>query len=890
MAMSPGARLGPYDLQSRLGGGGMGEVWKAYDAKLQRTVAIKVLHDTADAASRILAEARAASALNHPHICTIHDVGDADGQSFIVMEYVEGKPLSEVIPSDGLSPASVVHYGTQIAAGLAHAHQHDIVHRDIKSANVVITPDGRAKVLDFGVADKLSPAEAAAVTTTHTVAAPGPIVGTLAYMAPEQLRGEAATCRSDVWSLGVLLYEMASGRLPFTAGSGTEVAANILKDTAPALPDRVSASLRSIIERCLSKEPGRRYSSGEAVHSALEAISSDRAHPPTPSTPPALPRPAKRRWTLAVAAALLVAALGAAWVTWGRWSGDPAGTATAVPKLVNPRQITSALGVEGRLTWAPDGQRIAYESEQRGNWDIWVAQVGGQPPVNLTADHTGLDVRPSWSPDGTQIAFVSDRDGVGYYTMSALGGPAQKVLNATADSAFRSHRPQWSADGGALAGIVRGDDGIAAIEIVTLSSRESRRVQLPGSNFGFDPSWSPSRRFFALVEAGAYDADVNRLWVVRVSDGTSLGITDGRTAVWSPSWSRDERTLYFVTNRGGSMDLWQQPMTVEGGPDGAAEAVTTGVGIRNAAMSPDGSTLAYSRGNRVANVWRVPVLPNREATWADAEQVTFDQAFVEFVDVSGDGQQIVVSSDRTGNQDLWVMPAGGGAMRQLTTEPTPDWAPRFSPDGTSVAFYSYRTGYRNMWIVPTAGGLARQMTRRAGSDSILTWSPDGQEVAFMSDRSGNYDIWVLSVAGGEARQLTTHTAVDTVPNWSPDGKWVAFYSARSGAGSIWRVPAAGGPEERVTADQSQISIVGWSPDAQAIHFVDETGLRAVTVADGRVRATMSFKGRHGTFVPTSASAVSRDGRFVSLHLAGRPGRYLADGCRPGRAVGPGECR
>ena len=638
------------------------------------------------------------------------------------------------------------------------------MHRDLKSANVVITPDGRAKVLDFGVADKLPAAEAARLTMTHTATAqPGLLVGTLAYMAPEQLRGEAATFRSDVWSLGVLLFEMASGRLPFTAGSGSELAANILKDTAPALPDRVSASLRSIIERCLSKEPGRRYSNGEAVHSALEAISSDGARLPTPRTPPASPRPAERRWPMPVAAALLVAALSATWASWERGSGDPAGTATAVPRLVNPRQITSALGVEGRLTWSPDGQRIAYESEQRGNWDIWVAQIGGQPPVNLTADHAGRDARPSWSPDGTQIAFVSDRDGGGYYTMSALGGPAQKVMNAAATSAIRPHGPQWSADGGALAGIVIGDDGNAAIEIVTLSSRESRRVQLPGSNFGFDPSWSPSGRFFALVEAGGYDSEINRLWVVRMSDSTLVPITDGRTTVWSPSWSRDERTLYFVTNRGGSMDLWQQPMTVEGVPDGVAQAVTTGVGILNATMSPDESTLAYSRGSRVANVWRVPILPDREATWADAEQVTFDQAFVEYMDVSADGQQIVVSSDRTGNQDLWVMPASGGAMRQLTTEPTPDWAPRFSPDGKSVAFYSFRTGNRDMWIVPTAGGLARQMTRHPGFDGMLTWSPDGEEIAFMSDRSGNFDIWILSVAGGEPRQLTTDAAFEIAP-------------------------------------------------------------------------------------------------------------------------------
>ena len=278
MPLSPGARLGPYDLQSRLGGGGMGEVWKAYDAKLQRTVAIKVLHETADAASRILAEARAASALNHPHICTIHDVGDAAGQSFIVMEHVEGKPLSELIPSDGLPPASVIRYGTQIADALAHAHAHDIVHRDIKSANVVITPDGRAKVLDFGVAEKLAAAEAAAVTMTRAATAqPGLLVGTLAYMAPEQLRGEAATPRSDIWALGVLLYEMASGRLPFEGTTQTAVIAAIVKDSPAALPSRASAGLRTVVQRCLQKEPGQRYGHSAAVHAALEAIQSGTA-------------------------------------------------------------------------------------------------------------------------------------------------------------------------------------------------------------------------------------------------------------------------------------------------------------------------------------------------------------------------------------------------------------------------------------------------------------------------------------------------------------------------------------------------------------------------------------------------------------------------------------
>ncbi len=286
MNLAAGTRLGPYDLHSRLGGGGMGEVWKAYDPKLQRTVAIKVLHETDDAASRILAEARAASALNHPHICTIHDVGEADGQSFIVMEHVEGKPLSELIPSDGLPPESVIRYGTQIADALAHAHEHGVVHRDLKSANVVITPDGRAKVLDFGVADKLPDADAEALTQTH--AAPlhaGTLVGTLAYMAPEVLQGDAALATSDIWALGVLLYEMASGRLPFGGTTQTAVIAAVVKDSPESLPTRVSAGLRTIVQRCLTKESRQRYGHASAVHAALEAIQSGTAEEASSSAP-----------------------------------------------------------------------------------------------------------------------------------------------------------------------------------------------------------------------------------------------------------------------------------------------------------------------------------------------------------------------------------------------------------------------------------------------------------------------------------------------------------------------------------------------------------------------------------------------------------------------------
>ena len=279
MSLTPGTRLGQYELLEQLGTGGMGAVYKAHDPTLQRTVAIKVLaKQDADASARLLQEARAASALNHPHICSVYEVGEHEGQAFIVMEHVEGKALSQLIPSDGLPPESVIRYATQIADALAHAHERGIVHRDLKSQNVVITPEGRAKVLDFGLAARMPQADAEAVTQTQeALPHAGMLVGTLAYMAPEVLRGEQATARSDIWALGVLLYEMASGRLPFGGPTVTAIVSAVATDSPASLPAKAWAGLRTIAQRCLAKEPGQRYGHASAVQAALEAIQSGTA-------------------------------------------------------------------------------------------------------------------------------------------------------------------------------------------------------------------------------------------------------------------------------------------------------------------------------------------------------------------------------------------------------------------------------------------------------------------------------------------------------------------------------------------------------------------------------------------------------------------------------------
>ncbi len=288
MTLTSGTRIGGYEIQAHLGEGGMGSVYRAHDPKLQRTVAIKILAAQDDEAStRLLQEARAASALNHPNICTIHEVGEHGGQAFIVMEHVEGKPLSELIPPDGLPAETVINYATQIADALSHAHARGIVHRDLKGQNIVITPDGRAKVLDFGLATKLPRDDSDEATRTQGSLDPGrALVGTLAYMAPEVLRGETATARTDIWALGVLIYEMGSGRLPFTGSTVAETAASILKESTRPLPPHMPQGLRAITQRSLSKDSSQRYATTGELRAVLEAIASS-----GPNEVPSDPRP-----------------------------------------------------------------------------------------------------------------------------------------------------------------------------------------------------------------------------------------------------------------------------------------------------------------------------------------------------------------------------------------------------------------------------------------------------------------------------------------------------------------------------------------------------------------------------------------------------------------------
>ena len=864
-----GTTLSHYKVLEKIGSGGMGDVYVAEDTELGRKVALKVLPAemaaSEDRRARFKREARAIAALNHPNIVTVYSVEEADGVHFMTMELVRGKTLSELQPRNGFALSKFLEISIPLADAVTAAHQEGITHRDLKPDNVMQGDDGRVKVLDFGLAKPKAgfslDANDSGLPTRHKTEE-GSILGTVNYMSPEQAEGKSVDERSDIFSLGILFYEMLTGQRPFDGDTPASTLSAIIKDTPQSASDlkpSIPRDLAKLLRRCLTKDPERRFQTCKDVRNELEdlkeALSTGELQA---SVAPVSTRARSSRfWVLAGAVALVAlgALLGVLLWSPGR---SPDGN---VPHLTNPVQVTSAIGVENLPTWSPEGGRIAYMSNQSGNWDIWVSQVSGGPAVNLTQDFEGLDVGPSWSPDGSQIAFRSGRDGGGCFIMSALGGTPRRVVSfANTLGPQRRQRPAWSPDGSKLTCPDRDAQSGPFAVIVTQASQEVERLPLTGQYGAQDLSWSPDGRFIAYVDAINWNADTTRLLIMSLS-GESIPMSDGTTEVWSPAWSRDGKSLFYTSNRGGSKDLWMQELNEDATPKGDPQAITTGLGIQSASFLADGTRIAYSKGGRFANAWRVPILRNRTATWSDAEQLTLDQAYVQFVDVSPDGRRLVVNSNRSGFLDLWTLPAEGGEMRPLTNDPAPDWMPSWSPDGQEIAFYSGRAGNRDIFAMPSDGGPIRQLTTHTAGDILPVWSPDGQQIAYVSMREGNLDIWVMSVTGADQKRLTEYGGMDNFPSWSPDGRWIAFFSDRDGRPHIWLVAATGGELQRLT-EQQEGSVSRWAPDGKTVYFRAPAGqneIWAVTFEDRRERLVADLSGKLGSLGET---ALATDGDYL----------------------------
>ena len=882
-----GQTFGHYQILELIGRGGMGEVYRARDTRLARHVAIKFVPPEVAGDEytlrRIEREARMLASLNHPNIATIHGLEHFEASRLLVMELVEGDTLSQVITRGPMPVEAALTIFRQIAEALEAAHQKEVIHRDLKPGNIKLSAEGRVKLLDFGLAKNLDVTQSLGATVSEPIesfTASGLIVGTPGYMSPEQTKGESVDRRADIWAFGALLFEALTGERAFGGVSLAELFGNILyrEPNWSKLPSSVPQSLHSLVKRCLQKEASERP---QSMRDVLDVILSA-ANSPEPEQVESRPSSKTGRGKLRPAtagqgadgvieskgrgirrpAALMLGALGlAAAVLWYWFRDRP----LPLPQLTNPIQVTRGVGVEDYPTWSPDSRTLAYESNQTGNWDIWVAQVGGGSGVNLTAEHSGTDRYPSWSPDGLWIAFWSDRKGGGYYLIPALGGTAQLVAPTPGWSDLYQSPPTWSPDSSQLAlGIYKvvAKRLTTYLEIVSLATRDVQDVPLPGSEeMRADLSWSPDGQYVAYVDVGSQLGEVSVIKLLRMSDKSVRDVTDGRSNARSPHWGSTGEYLYFTANRAGATDWWRQRIK-EDRPSGEPESVTSGLEVLNGAFSADSKKLAYSKGRWVSNVWRVPILEGRPATWADARQITFEQAYIEWSDLSADGRELAFSSDRTGNQDLWRMPIEGNQATRLTAEPTPDWCPNWSPDGKQLAYYSYRTGDREIWVLPASGGAATQLTNSKAVDAGPRWSPDGLRISFRSERTGNSEVWVMGADGGNQRQLTHDPAGDYGGSWSPDGKWLAFFSNRSGRMQIWRVLAEGGGEPELLSRGSGVSPT-WCRDGERIVFVGSEerigNLWILSLKDRSERPLTNLTGKRGTlgYMPPAT-----DGRFV----------------------------
>jgi Tol biopolymer transport system component len=874
MPIASGTMLGPYEITGSLGAGGMGEVFRARDTRLGRDVAIKVLSATLaaspDARARFEREARAVSSLNHPNICTLHDVGRASVEGagevdFLVMELIEGEALSTRLARGPLPMRDVLSIGAHIADALDKAHRKSLVHRDLKPANVMLTKSG-PKLLDFGLA-KIAEASAGHTperTVTNPLTQEGTIVGTFHYMAPEQVQGHEADTRSDIWALGVTLYEMATGRRAFDADNSASLMTAILRDEPKALGDlqpMTPPAFERLVRQCLAKDPDDRWQSAADVKRELEWIATSVIQTQRPVPAGAehvwLPPSGGRRAAAFIAVATLVSGGVAA-----GWFLNRALTKAPPPARWDKfTQLTDSTGEEASPHVSADGTSFVFMSRARGSWDVFVQRVGGRNPTLIAGDPQRDESAPVFAPDTSSIAFhESDGDG-GIFVVGATGESERRLTD------FGFH-PAWSADGQQIA--------FCTEEIGTPYSRTIRAeiwiVRVAGGSptkvfagDGVQPVWSPSGKRLAFWGSVQGQRD---LWTIAVGGGEPVRVTNDAAVDWSPVWAGDGH-LYFSSDRGGGMNVWRVRIDEDSGATtGEPDSVTTGVqsSLAAASLTKDGARLVFSAQQSSVN----PMVASFDAATGQAGPATplFQRTGILLpLSVSPDGKWLVLANTGDRQEDIFICRTDGSDLRRLTNDAARDRAPVWSPDGGRIMFYSNRAGEYNIWSIRRDGSALHPMTdRQDGGLYFPSFSPTGDRIVASDVRASpprTFSIPVGPVWRGTGAEPLAGTEAGDVGliahAWSPDGRRIAG-SLRTASGLSVAAGVYDIAEKRLRRIDTRVGwSLKWLADSRRFIAAKPNGGLVLIDADTGQWRDVTVR---GPFSSIASVAISPDGRTL----------------------------